>query len=66
MSNIRHVIACRTLVAQVAFQQLEDEAPVLGQRWWAGMVLGLHGKARLKVRCAALRYWLLPMETSGK
>jgi hypothetical protein len=28
------------------------------QRWWARIVLNLHGKARLKTRYSALRYWL--------
>jgi hypothetical protein len=50
----------------VAFQQLEDEASFLGQRWWARMMFGLHGNACLKARDSALRYRLFPMGTSGK
>jgi hypothetical protein len=40
---------CGTLEAKVTFQQLEDQAPALDQRWQAGMVLGLHGKSRFEI-----------------
>ena len=59
------------LEAQMAFQQLEDEAPERQSlakdvdRDDVG-VLGLHGKARLKVRYSALQYRLFPMGASGK
>ena len=43
-----HSIAEPWRQAQVAFQQLKDQAPAPGQRWWTRMVLGVHCKARLK------------------